>query len=87
MDTARQAFIERLNEIDRDRHEFVKRRLREMKLYDEQTEHAGRIGEAVEELSALFAQQAHHGESGSLALATFARLIGEWRPGMDESPE
>lgn len=61
------------------RHEFFKKRLTEMGLYDKDSDYDGMIGKAVEELSETFSKQGHSGCSAEIALSIFNGLMEEWK--------
>jgi len=60
------------------RHEFFKRRLKEMGLYDTDSDYNGLIGKWVEELSNTFSEQRHSETSAEITLEVFSKLMGEW---------
>ena len=60
------------------RHEFFKKRLREMGLYDVDADYKGMIGKNVEELSETFMNQAYSGGSMTVTLALINQLMREW---------
>ncbi len=72
------AFNQERREDMSTRHEFFKKRLAEMGLYDEGSDYDGLIGKWVEELSDLFAKQRHSGGSASSTLGVFNQLMGEY---------
>jgi len=61
------------------RHKFFKERLKEMGLYDKDSDYNGMIGKWIEELSAVFANQGHSGMSANLTLIIFDKLFDEWQ--------
>ena len=65
------------------RHEFFQRRLRELGMYHHDSDYDGMIGQAVEELSRVFARQGHSGMSAKLTVGLFNKLMDEW----DAPPE
>ena len=62
------------------RHEFFIRRLKEMGLYDKDSDYGGLVGKWVEELSKTFADQRHSGESAATTRAVFNQLMDEYMP-------
>jgi hypothetical protein len=61
------------------RHKFFIKRLKELGMYDENSDYNGMIGRAVEELSATFAGQGHSGMSAGITLALFMKLMDEYQ--------
>lgn len=64
------------------RHEFFKKRLQEIGMYDSDSDYGGMIGTAVEELSKCFEDQRHSGGSAVSTIELFVFLMKEW-----EKPE
>ncbi len=60
------------------RHELFIKRLKELGMYDEDSDYEGMIGEAVEELSKTFGEQGHSGMSASVTLGLFNQLMTEY---------
>lgn len=60
------------------RHEFFKRRLQELGLFDDNTDYGGLLGTWVEELSEALDKQPHSGGSYILTLQIFNMLCTEW---------
>ena len=60
------------------RHEFFKRRLEELGLYDEDSDYNGMIGKCIEELSKTFANQGHSGQSAVIVVGVFNQLMQEY---------
>ena len=60
------------------RHDFFKKRLQELGVYDKDSDYGGMLGKSVEELSETFASQGHSGASAELTLALFSMLFKEW---------
>jgi len=60
------------------RHNFFKKRLRELELYDNDSDYKGMIGQWVEQLSEIFANQGHSGGSATITLGVFNQLMDEW---------
>jgi len=58
-------------------HELFTKRLTELGMYEEGI-YDGMIGEAVEELSKVFADQGHSGMSASIVLSIFFQLFEEY---------
>lgn len=65
---------------DETRHEFFIRRLKELGLYDEDSDYNGRIARYVEELSNVFEYQGHSVMSASLTMEVFNKLMIEYGP-------
>lgn len=61
------------------RHEFFRKRLQEMGLYDKDSDYEGLIGKWVEDLSQTFANQGQSGMSADITLAVFNQLMDEWK--------
>lgn len=64
------------------RHEFFKKRLTELGLYDADADYGDMIGKSVEQLSEMFSSQGHSGMSAQITLAVFMQLIDEWEKGI-----
>lgn len=62
-----------------DRHSFFIRRLKELGLYDPDSDYGGMTTKAVEELSEAFTRQRHSGCSAGVVLEVFYKLMAEWR--------
>ena len=60
------------------RHEFFVFRLRELGMYDADSDYGGLIGQWVEELSLAFTGQGHSGSSAAITLELFHQLMREW---------
>ena len=60
------------------RHELFQRRLKELGLFDKDSDYDGLVGKWVEELSAVFRDQGHSGCSADITLAVFNQLMKEW---------
>jgi len=60
------------------RHEFFKRRLSELGMYDADSDYDGMIGAAIEELSLVFSKQGHSGGSAQITIGLFNQLFNEW---------
>lgn len=60
------------------RHEFFKKRLQELGVYDKNSDYAGMLGRCVEELSEVFAKQGHSGFSAVTVMGLFNVLFEEW---------
>jgi len=60
------------------RHEFFKKRLKEMGLYDKDSDYDGLLGKWIEELSQTFANQRHSGTSAGLTFQIFKQLMKEY---------
>lgn len=60
------------------RHKFFIERLAERGMYDEDSDYDGMLGEAVEELSLVFAEQGHSGASAFVTLSIFFSLFQQY---------
>lgn len=60
------------------RHEFFKKRLQEMGMYDSDADYGGMIAHNVEELSEVFAKQRHSGGSAQSTIELFNHLMEEF---------
>ncbi len=60
------------------RHQFFIKRLKEMGLYDKDSDYDGMIGQAVEKLSETFALEGHSGMSAIITLGVFNQLMEEY---------
>ena len=60
------------------RHEFFKRRLRELGMYGKDCDYTAMIGRAVEELSEVLDNQGHDGISASIISGLFNQLMDEY---------
>lgn len=60
------------------RHQFFIKRLKELGMYDKDSDYDGMIGKAVEELSATFAGQGHSGMSANITCELFMQLMREY---------
>jgi len=77
------------------RHEMFKKRLQEIGVYDKDSDYEGMIGEAVEQLSATFAEQRHSGFSAVVTVGLFNQLFDEynnpespmWKPEIPDASE
>lgn len=63
------------------RHQYFIKRLKELGMYDADSDYEGMIGKAVEELSATFATQGHSGFSAGLTMYMFTTLMDEYTSG------
>ena len=63
------------------RHEYFKKRLSELGMYDADSDYDGMIGQAVEKLSEVFSEQGHSGMSAAITIRLFNKLMGEWDDG------
>ena len=63
------------------RHEFFESRLKEMGLFEFESDYEGLIGVAVLELSETFAEQRHSGMSAEITLELFNSLMQEYNDG------
>jgi hypothetical protein len=61
------------------RHEFFKKRLEMLGVYDKDADYGGLLGQWVEELSEVFSKQRHSGMSAVLTLQLFTELTEEWK--------
>lgn len=60
------------------RHELFKKRLIELGMFDKDSDYDGMIGEAIMELSKVFAEQGHSGMSAFITLQLFHQLMQEY---------
>lgn len=60
------------------RHELFKIRLRELGLYNKNSDYEGMIGKAVEQLSKTFEKQRHSGSSAQITIEAFNMLMKEY---------
>lgn len=60
------------------RHEMFKARLKEIGMYDDDSDYGGALGIAVEELSETFAEQGHSGASAVITVGLFNKLMDEY---------
>lgn len=60
------------------RHEYFVKRLKELGMYDADSDYNGMIGKAIEELSMKFAMQGHSGMSSKVTMELFNQLMKEW---------
>lgn len=60
------------------RHQFFVERLKQLGMFDKDSDYGGMIGEAVKDLSALFMKQGHSGQSAEITLKLFNLLMKEW---------
>ena len=60
------------------RHEFFQRRLRELGLFDKDSDYDGMVGDWVEELSDVFRKQGHSGASAMITLGVLNQLFREY---------
>ena len=60
------------------RHEIFIERLKELGMYDKDSDYNGMIGKCVEELSKTFSNQGHSGTSAETTLQLFNQLIFEY---------
>lgn len=60
------------------RHQLFINRLKTLGLYDNDSDYKGMIGQAIEELSAVFERQRHSGMSANITLAVLNQLFAEY---------
>lgn len=60
------------------RHEFFKKRLKELGMYDKDSDYDGLIGKWIEELSTTFANQGHSGQSAVITTQLFNKIMLEY---------
>ncbi len=60
------------------RHEMFVVRLKQLGMYDKDSDYDGMIGTAVEELSKTFAKQGHNGMSANITMGLFNSLMTEY---------
>lgn len=63
------------------RHDYFVRRLKELGLYDKDSDYEGEIGRSIEELSLVFSKQGHSGMSAVVTMAVWNQLFDEWDKG------
>ena len=76
------------------RHEMFIKRLREIGMYDADSDYDGMIGGAVERMSKVFADEGHSGVSAAVTCGLWNKLMDEynnpesvmWKP-VPDSPE
>ena len=61
------------------RHQYFVERLKVLGLFDQHSDYSGMIGEAVKELSLVFAKQGHSGQSAEITVHVFNELMKEWK--------
>lgn len=64
------------------RHEYFVLRLRELGMYDDDSDYEGMVGRSIEHLSSVLANQGHSGMSASITLQLFMQLMQEWDGGL-----
>lgn len=60
------------------RHQFFVERLKQLGVFDKDSDYAGMLGESVKELSKVFEKQGHSGQSAVLTVQLFTQLMDEW---------
>jgi hypothetical protein len=60
------------------RHEYFKRRVKELGILDKDSDYNGMIGKAILRLSKLWEKEGHSGFSAGITRALFNKLMDEW---------
>ena len=60
------------------RHQFFIKRLKELGMYDIDSDYDGKIGYYIEDISATFANQGHSGQSAMITISLFNQLMMEY---------
>ncbi|MCJ7760895.1 hypothetical protein MUP59_07135 [Candidatus Bathyarchaeota archaeon] len=63
------------------RHEYFIRRLKEIGMYDGDSDYDGEIGTVVEKMSEAFSSYGHSGGSAHVTMGIFNQLMTEWESG------
>ena len=66
------------NLVEGARHTYFKKRLKELGMYDDDSDYDGHIGRAVEQLSNRFEKQKHSGMSAAMTVGLWKQLHDEW---------
>jgi len=61
------------------RHEYFKKRLKELGVLDKDSDYNGSIGKWVRQLSSVFSKQGHSGTSAEITIDLFNQLMSEWK--------
>ena len=77
----RKDFVEKRGRQMSDRHTLFKKRLTELGMFDKDSDYDGMIGEAIMELSEVFADQGHSGMSAVITVQLFHQLMQEYNDG------
>ena len=64
-----------------ERHAFFVKRLKEIGMYDEDSDYGGLVGKWIEELSIVFVRQGHSGSSAIITVDLFKELLDDWMRG------
>lgn len=60
------------------RHEYFTKRCNELGVLDADSDYNGMLGKSVLELSEVFSNQGHSGQSAALTMALYQQLMTEW---------
>jgi hypothetical protein len=63
------------------RHEYFIRRLKELGMYDDDSDYDGELGTVVEKMSEAFSSYGHSGGSAHVTMGVFNQLMTEWESG------
>ena len=64
------------------RHEYFEKRLKELGMFDKDSDYEGMLGKAILRMSKVFAKEGHSGFSAVQTMKIFNMLMKEW-----DSPE
>jgi len=64
--------------IQSNRHDYFKKRVKELGLLDKDSDYNGMLGKAVLRLSETFAKEGHSGASAVMTMQIFNKLMKEW---------
>ena len=60
------------------RHDYFKKRVKELGMLDKDSDYDGMIGKSVIQLSSVFSKQGHSGCSADVTCQLFNKLMKEW---------
>jgi len=63
------------------RHEYFVRRLKELGMYDDDSDYDGELGTVIERMSEAFGTYGHSGGSAHVTMGVFNQLMTEWENG------
>ena len=63
------------------RHEYFVRRLKELGMYDDDSDYDGELGAVIERMSEAFGTYSHSGGSAHVTMGVFNQLMTEWESG------
>lgn len=63
------------------RHEYFVKRMKELGVYDEDSDYGGMIGKSVERMSITFGLEGHSGMSATITNQLWNQLMREWDDG------